>query len=130
MCVIGPNFLLQFSSLSAQLPALACCSLVKQTHLKSASWMAVGGSVQACVKNYSVTFMLGAHMAATSLNYCTVFLHISLVLDGFKLYITALLYAAILQHSLQNDTKTTICGFTGSKKCSDCVLLPEVLLSQ
>lgn len=51
VCVIGPNFLLQFSCLFAQLPALACCSLVKPTRLKSASCKAAGGSAQACVMN-------------------------------------------------------------------------------
>lgn len=66
--VIGPNFLLQFSSPSAQLPALACCSLVKQTRLKSSSWMAAGGSAPAWVMNYSFTFMLGAHRVDTSLH--------------------------------------------------------------
>lgn len=45
--------------------------------------MAAGGSVQACVANYSVTFMSGAHWTDTTLNYFTVFLHISRVLGGF-----------------------------------------------
>lgn len=49
--------------------------------------MAAGGSVQACVANYSITFMSGAHWTDTTLNYFTVFLHISRVLGGFMFII-------------------------------------------
>lgn len=78
--VIGPNFLLQFSSMSAQLPALACCSLVNQTHPKSASYVAAGGSFRP-VLWISVTFILGADRADTSLNYFIEVLHITVLSD-------------------------------------------------
>lgn len=85
VCVIGPNFLLQFSA--CPLGSLHSPAAVWWNGLKSASWMAAGGSVQACVANCSVTFMLGAHWTDTTLNYFTVFLHTSLVLGGFMLYL-------------------------------------------
>lgn len=95
-------FIFLFVCLCVWLGQIFCSSFpacpLSPLHSPAAVWwnrlilnQPAGGNVQACVINYSVTFMLGAH-GATALSCFTVFLHIELGLDGF---ISTFIYATI-----------------------------------
>lgn len=76
--MIGPDFLLQFSRLSARSPALPGCSLVKQTCLKSASWKAAGGTLRMLAWLWSLwttaSFCSSNHVSACSSTHLKPFL--------------------------------------------------------